>query len=73
MRWIVPVVIIGLVGGMLYEFTTLHKIWCFLIGFGVLLFVLFMKSMITTARIMHQTKGKKRIWVDQNNNVVNSK
>lgn len=32
MKIVVPAVIIGLVGGLLDEFTELHKIWCFIRG-----------------------------------------
>lgn len=72
MKWIVSAIIIGLVGGMLDEFTNLHKFWCFFIGVGTLLLGLFVKSIITMTRIMRQTKGKKKLWIDQNNNVVES-
>lgn len=70
MKWIVSAIVIGLVGGMLDEFTALHKVWCFLIGVGVLLFAAFVKSIITAARIMRQTKGNKKLWIDQNNNII---
>ncbi len=70
MKWIVPAIIIGLVGGMLDEFTTLHKIWCFLIGVGVFFLFVFIQSLFTTAKIMRKTKGAKKIWIDQNNNVI---
>lgn len=70
MKWIVPAIIIGLVGGILDEFTQLHKVLCFIIGIAAYLCFLFIKSMFTTARIMRQTKGKKKVWIDQNNNIA---
>lgn len=72
MKWIVPAIIIGLVGGFLDEYTELHKVWCFLIGVVAFYFYVFVKSIFTTIRIMKQTKGHKKIWIDQNNNVVKS-
>lgn len=70
MKWIVPAIIIGLVGGILDEYTELHKVWCFLIGVAAFYFYVFAKSIFTTMRIMKQTKGHKKIWFDQNNNVT---
>lgn len=73
MKWIVPAIIIGLTGGLLDEYTQLHKVWCFIIGVAAFLCFLFIKSIITTARIMKQTKGKSKVWIDQNNNIVETK
>lgn len=73
MKWIVPAVIIGLVGGILDEVTDLSKIWCFLIGVAAFILFLFIKSIFITAKIMKETKGKQKIWIDQNNNVIKSK
>lgn len=70
MKWIVPAIIIGLVGGILDEYTQLHKVWCFIIGIAAFVCFLFIKSIFITARIRRQTKGKKRVWIDQNNNIV---
>lgn len=72
MKWLMPAIIIGLVGGMLDEYTDLHKIWCFLIGVGAFLVYLLIGSLITTFKIMRKTKGAKKILLDQNNNVVKS-
>lgn len=44
MRWLVPAVIIGGVGGWLDTTTDLHKIWCFLIGVAAFYGFLFIKS-----------------------------
>lgn len=71
MKLIIPVVIIGIVGGILDQVTELHKVWCFLIGVAAFIVFLFLKSIFTTIRIM-QTKGKKTIWIDQNNNIIKS-
>lgn len=70
MRLIVPAIIIGLVGGILDYYTSLHKVWCFLIGVVAFFLFLFIKSLFTTARIMRETKGKKKIWIDQNNRMI---
>ena len=70
MKWIVPAIIIGLTGGILDECTQLHKVWCFLIGVAAFVCYVFIRSIFTTARIMRQTKGKKKVWIDQNNNIV---
>lgn len=70
MRWLVPALIIGFVGGVLDEATDLHKAWCFLIGVGVFVFYLFIKSVFITIRVMKETKGAKKIWIDQDNNVI---
>lgn len=70
MKWIVPAIIIGAVGGVLDGCTHLHKIWCFLIGVAAFVCFVFIKSIFTTAKIMRQTKGKKKIWIDQNNNII---
>lgn len=72
MKWIVPIVIIGLVGGIMDEITELNKVWCFLIGVAAFIVLLLIKSIFIAARIMLNTKGKKKIWIDQNNNVINS-
>lgn len=72
MKWIVPAIIIGLVGGFLDEYTELHKVWCFLIGVVAFYVLVFVKSIFTTVRIMKQAKGCKKICVDQNNKVVKS-
>lgn len=52
MKWIVPAVIIGLVGGMLDAYTDLHKIWCLLLGIVAFYIFVFIKSIFITARIM---------------------
>lgn len=70
MKLLVPAIIIGFVGGMLDSLTELHKIWCFLIGVGAFYVFVLIKSIIITARIMRQTKGAKKIWIDQNNNII---
>lgn len=70
MKLTVPAIIIGLVGGMLDAYTNLHKIWCFLIGVGAFIVFLLIQSIIKTAIIMRKTKGAKRIWLDQNNNII---
>lgn len=72
MKWIVPIVIIGFVGGIMDEITELNKVWCFLIGVATFIVFLLIKSIFIAARIMLKTKGKKKIWIDQNNNVINS-
>ena len=69
MKMIVPALIIGLVGGMLDAYTDLHKIWCLILGIVAFYVFVFIKSIFITARIMRKTKGKKKIWLDQNNNV----
>lgn len=70
MKWIVPAIIIGLTGGILDECTQLHKVWCFIIGIATFVCFLFIKSIFITARIMRQTKNKKKVWIDQNNNII---
>ncbi len=70
MKWIIPAIIIGFVGGLLDEFTELHKIWCFLIGVVAFFLYVLIKSIFTTAKIMKETKGHDKIWIDQNNNIV---
>lgn len=72
MKCFVPAVIIGLVGGMLDTYTDLYKIWCFLIGVAAFIIFLFIKSVFITARIMREAKGKKKVWIDQNNNIIKS-
>lgn len=70
MKYIVPAIIIGLTGGILDELTSLHKVWCFIIGIAAFLCFLFFKSIVITVRIMRETKGKTKIWIDQDNNIV---
>ena len=70
MKWIVPAIIIGLTGGILDECTQLHKVWCFIIGIAAFVCFLFIKSIFITARIMRQTKDKKKVLIDQNNNII---
>ena len=70
MKWIVPAIIIGLVGGVLDEVTDLHKVWCFLIGVGAFFLILFLKSIVVAASVMRKTRGAKKIWLDQNNNII---
>ncbi len=53
---------------MFDEFTDLHKIWCFLIGIAAFFLFILVKSAIQTARTMKETKGRKKIWLDQDNN-----
>lgn len=70
MKWLLPAVIIGFTGGFLGAYTDLHWVWCFIIGALAFYVFLFVKSIFTTARIMRETKGSKKIWINQNNNVV---
>lgn len=70
MKWIIPATIIGLVGGVLNTVTDLHKVWCFLIGVAAFIVLLFIHSVIKTAKIMRKTKGAKKIWIDRDNNLV---
>lgn len=70
MKLYVPAIIIGLVGGMLDEFTDLYKIWCFTMGVAAFILFLLIRSILITARIFRQTKGKRKIWMAQNNNVI---
>lgn len=70
MKIIVPAVIIGLIGGLLDEFTELHKIWCFIIGVAAFFVYVFIKSIFLTIKIKRISKGKKRIWLDQNGNIA---
>lgn len=72
MKLIFPAVVIGLVGGLLDSYTELHKIWCFLIGVATFFLLVFIQSLFTTTKIMKQTKGAKKIWLDQNNNIIKS-
>ena len=51
MKWIVPAIIIGLVGGVLDEITDLHKVWCFLIGVGAFFAFVLIQSIITTIKM----------------------
>lgn len=51
MKWIIPAIIIGLVGGVLDEVTDLHKVWCFFIGVGVFFAFVLIQSIITTIKI----------------------
>lgn len=73
MRWIIPVIIIGLVGGVLDKVTELSKVWCFLIGVAVFILLLFVKSIFVTIKVMRQTKGAKKVWIDQNNNIIKTR
>lgn len=70
MKWLVPAIIIGLVGGLLDKYTELHKVWCFLIGVAAFFLFVLIKSIFITARIRKQAKGHKKIWLDQNNNIA---
>lgn len=70
MKWIIPAIIIGLVGGVLNTVTDLHKVWCFLIGVAAFIVFLFIQSVIKTAKIMQKAKGAKKVWIDRNNNIV---
>ena len=70
MKLLVPIVIVGVVGGLLDGFTDLHKIWCFLIGVVAFFLFVFIKSIFIAFRIMRENKGAKTIWIDQNNKVV---
>lgn len=72
MKWLLPAIIIGLVGGYLDAHTELHKVWCFLIGVGFFALYVFIKSVITTMRVMKQTKGAKAIKIDQHNRGIKS-
>lgn len=65
-----PCSVICIVGGMVEALTNLNRVWCVLIGIGVWLLILFIKAAITTSKIMRETKGAKKIWIDQNNNVI---
>lgn len=51
MKWIVPAIIIGLVGGILDEVTDLHKVWCFLIGLVAFLLYVLIESIFVTIKI----------------------
>lgn len=70
MKYLVPAFIIGAVGGLLDGFTDLHRAWCFLIGVATFFLFVLVKSIFATFKIMRQTKSNKRIWIDQNNNIV---
>lgn len=70
MKWLTPAIIIGLVGGYLDAHTDLHKVWCFLIGVAAFMIYLLIKSAFITIRVRRQSKGAKKIWLDQNNNIV---
>lgn len=70
MRLIFPAIVIGFVGGCLDAYTDLHKVWCFLIGVGAFFLILFLKSIVVAASAMKRTKGAKKIWLDQNNNII---
>lgn len=72
MKLLFPAVFIGLVGGMLDEYTDLSKIWCFLIGVGAFGLYVLTKSLFITIKIMRQAKGKKRFRMDADNNVIKS-
>lgn len=70
MRLLGPIIVIGLVGGILDTTTGLSKIWCFLIGVAAFFLIVLVKSIFTTYRIMRETKGKNKIYIDQNNNIA---
>lgn len=70
MKWIIPAIIIGLVGGVLDAATDLHKAWCFLIGVAAFIVFLFIQSLIKTAQIMRKTKGVRKVRIDRDDNVV---
>lgn len=70
MKWLIPCFVICVVGGMIEALTNLSRFWCVLIGIGFWLLILFVKSVITTAKIMRETKGANKIWIDKNNNVI---
>lgn len=72
MKWLIPAIIIGLVGGILDAYTGLHKVWCFLIGVGAFIMFLLIQSAIIATKIRREAKRKraKKIWIDQNNNIV---
>lgn len=70
MKIVVPAVIIGLVGGLLDEFTELHKIWCFIIGLTAFFAYVFIKSIFQTIKVKRLSKDKKRVWFDQNGNIT---
>lgn len=69
-KLLLPAIIIGLVGGMLDACTSLHKVWCFLLGVAAFFVFLLIQSVIKTVVIMKKTKGSKEIWLDQNNNIT---
>lgn len=54
MKWITPACVIGLIGGAFEALTNWHRVWCLLIGIGFWLLILFIKSVITTAKIMRK-------------------
>ena len=70
MKWIIPAITIGLVGGVLNTVTDLHKAWCFLIGVAAFIVFLFILSVIKAAKLMRKTKCAKKIWLDRDNNIV---
>lgn len=57
MKWIVPAIIIGLVGGVLDEVTGLHRVWCFLIGVVAFIIYVFMKSVVKTIILKSKSKS----------------
>lgn len=59
MKYLVPAFIIGIVGGLLDEVTSLHKVWCFLIGVGAFFLFVFIKSVIVTIRYRREWKQGK--------------
>lgn len=59
-KFIIPVLIIGLVGGLVESLTGWSKIWCFLIGVAAFYLFVFVKSILITIRIMRKTKGEER-------------
>ena len=60
MKFLVPAVIIGLVGGLLNSLTDWSKACCFLIGVAAFYLFVFVKSILITIRIMRKTKGEER-------------
>ena len=70
MKIIFLALIIGLVGGMLDVCTSLHKVWCFLLGVAAFFVFVLIQSAIKAIVIMRRTKGSKKICLDQNNNII---
>lgn len=52
MRNVVPLFIIGGIGGMLDASTELHKIWCLFIGIIAFYLFILVKLLFTTCKIM---------------------
>ena len=70
MKYYVPAIIIGLVGGILDACTDLHNVLSLLIGIGTFFLYVLIRSIFKTASIMKKTTGAKKIWIDNNNNVI---